>query len=263
MHIHRRHSSLGFGMPVLVAIVLLVSACAANAQSVISPVPNAIVTKYKLDTRWYKKYVDAWGVPVLGSGNIADATLLRARAQLGTLLWTYPYWPVPALDARRVRVVMVARSERMSSIPEVYAAYGTSLDDRYWAGMGATTSLPLSVGTEANLMDNYGGENVYVHEFGHTVMDMALAPIDPDFTVQLNGAYNNALSRGLWRNTYARTDTKEYWAEGLQSYFNVNREGPVGGDGVHNNVNTRTELRYYDRPLHDLLDRVYRGSSLP
>jgi len=230
---------------------------------VISPVPSHIVAKYNLDTRWYNKYVDAWGVPVLGSSSVENATLLRARAQLGTLLWTYPYWPVPALDARMVRVVLVARNERMSSIPEVYAAFGTSLDTRYWAGMGATTSLPLSVGTEANLMDNYGGENVFAHEFGHTVMDMALVHIDSTFSSRLNNAYSAAMWRGLWRNTYASTDRKEYWAEGLQSYFNVNREGPAGGDGVHNSVNTRMELMNYDRPLYDLLNRVYRGSSLP
>lgn len=250
-------------MEVLFVATLLLGAGTAKAQSVISPVPNEIVTRYNLDTRWYTKYVDAWGVPVLGSGNIQDATLLRARSQLGTLLWTYPYWPVPALNARNVRVVLVSRNERMSSIPEVYAAYGTALDDRYWAGMGATTTLPLSVGTEANLMDNYGNENVFAHEFGHTVMDMALVHIDPSFSSQLNNTYTAAIRRGLWRNTYASSDQKEYWAEGLQSYFNVNREGPVSGDGVHNNVNTRTELFYYDRPLYDLLYRVYRDKVLP
>lgn len=261
MRFYRQLISSGFFVGVLFATMLLLSAGAARAQSVISPVPNSIVTRYNLDTRWYTKYVDAWGVPMLGSGNVEDATLLRARAQLETLLWTHPYWPVPALDARKVRVVLVARNERMSSIPEVYAAFGTSLDDRYWAGMGATPSLPLSVGTEANLMDNYGAENVFVHEFGHTVMEMALVDIDPSFSSQLNNAYN--VSNGLWRNTYASVNRNEYWAEGLQSYFNVNREGPVGGDGVHNNVNTRTELKSYDRPLYDLLNRVYRGSSLP
>jgi hypothetical protein len=263
MSVHQRKTAYDRCLGVLFAAALLLSAGTAMAQSVISPVPGDIVAKYNLDTRWYTKYIDAWGVPVLGSGNLEDATLLRARSQLGTLLWTYPYWPVPALNTRKVRVVLVARSERMSSIPEVYAAYGTSLDERYWAGMGATASLPLSVGTEANLMDNYGSENVFAHEFGHTVMEMALAYIDPNFSSQLNTAYTAAMRRNLWRNTYASSDQKEYWAEGLQSYFNVNREGPPGGDGVHNNVNTRAELVNYDRPLYDLLNRVYRDKNLP
>jgi len=259
MYMHARHTVLRF----LISVLLASGIGTATAQSVISPVPNDIVTKYNLDTRWYRKYIDAWGVPVLGSGNVSDATLVRARSQLGTLLWTYPYWPVPALNAQKVRVVMTARNEHMSSIPEVYAAYGATLDASHWAGMGATASLPLSVGTETNLMDNYGDENIFPHEFGHTVMDMALVSIDPDFSGQLSSAYSGAMQRGLWRNTYAGTNQSEYWAEGVQSYFSVNREGPGSGDGVHNHVNTRAELMYYDRPLYDLVDRVYRGANLP
>ncbi|KAB8163032.1 hypothetical protein FH609_003890 [Streptomyces sp. 3MP-14] len=241
----------------------------APAATVVSPVPREVVDRYQLDTRWYAKYVagptDASGrsIPVLGSAAIDDATLLRAAAELETLTRTWPYFPVQELDARNVRVVLTARSEKMSSIPEVYAIYGTSLDERYWAGMGATDALPLSVGTEANLIDNQGGENNFVHEFGHSVADMALRHIDPAFAGELESAYNQARAAGRWQNTYAATNTSEYWAEGVQSYFDVNREGPRGGDGVHNEINTRQELRGYDGPLFALLDRVYQGATLP
>lgn len=233
------------------------------AQSVVSPVPATIVSQYNLDTSWYAKYIDAWGVPILGSAALSDAALVAARDQLGTLLWTYPYWPVPELDSRNVRVVMIARSEDASDIPEFGAIYGTSQDHVYWAGFGATDALPISAGTEDNLLDNYGGENIFAHEFGHTVADMALRHIDPEFQSELYSAYNHALGTGLWSNTYADATVSEYWAEGVQSYFGVNREGPVGGDGVHNNINTRAELSSYDPQLFALLDRVYRGRSLP
>ncbi|MFD4636405.1 hypothetical protein ACFWN2_03755 [Lentzea sp. NPDC058436] len=242
----------------------------AVAASVQQPVPRAVVDRYRLDTRWYAKYVQGptdvntgQSIAVLGSASVADATLLKAALQLETMVRTYPYYPVPELDRRNVRVVVTARGEKMSSIPEVRAIYGTSLDERYWAGMGATDSLPLSVGTEANLVDNQGGENCYLHEFGHSVADMALRHIDPNFTRDLQTAYNRARSAGLWNNTYAASNTSEYWAEGVQSYFNANREGPRNGDGVHNNVNTRAELANYDQPLHALLERVYRGATMP
>lgn len=248
---------------VLVVLAYLIRPPMASAQTVASPVPSAIVNQYNLDTTWYAKYVDAWGVPVLGSSQVDDATLLRAREQLGTLLWTYPYWPVPALNAQDIRVVLVARNEQMSSIPEVSAAFGTTLDARYWGGFGATEFLPITAGTEANLMDNYGAENVYVHEFAHTLMDMALSSIDPDFTPELEAAYANAQANFLWANTYAISTIKEYWAEGVQSYFNINREGPAYGDGVHNNINTRAELQTYDPLLYQLVNRVYVGNTLP
>lgn len=249
--------------------VLVVLACLGGgpvgAQTVQSPVPSAIVQEYGLDTTFYKKYVDAWGIPVLGSANVGNAALQKAHAQLGTLLWTYPYWPVPELDQRKVRVVIMARTEDATDIPEFRAAFGTSpsYDTQYWGGFGATDYLPVSAGTEDNLIDGYGNENVFAHEFGHTIADMALRHIDPNFTSELTSAYNDARSTGKWINTYADDNVSEYWAEGVQSYFGVNRQGPVGGDGVHNHVDTRAELASYDPRLYALLHRVYQGRTLP
>ncbi|MFB8026697.1 hypothetical protein ACFQ6U_22645 [Streptomyces sp. NPDC056465] len=240
------------------------------AAAVQSPVPQSVVDRYRLDTRWYAKYVQGptdvntgASVAVLGSARISDATLLKAARQLEALTRTWPYYPVGELSRRNVRVVLTARGERMSSIPEVQAVWGTQLDDRYWGGMGASDSLPLSVGTEANLTDGQGRENVFVHEFGHSVADMSLRHIDPAYTRDLENAYNQARASGRWNNTYAATNTSEYWAEGVQSYFDVNYEGRPGGDGVHNEINTRGELQRYDRPLFDLLQRVYQGVPLP
>ena len=49
------------------------------------------------------------------------------------------------------------------------------------------------------------------------------------------------------------SNSREYWAEGVQAYFECDQEGPVGGNGVHNDVNTRIELESYDKELYDLL----------
>ncbi|MFC4066597.1 hypothetical protein [Actinoplanes subglobosus] len=227
------------------------------------PIPQHLIDRYGLDTRWYGRYLDAWGLPVLGPHHIRDATLARMRDQLGTLLRTQPYWPVHELDRRNVRLVVVARGERMSAIPDVRQRFGTELDERYRGGFGATDSFPLSVSAESNLMDGEGAENVFVHEFGHTLHLMSLRHIDPALTGELNSAYGAARRLGLWLNTYAASTVDEYFAEGIQTYFDVNRRGPVGGDGVHNHISTRAALRAYDRPLHALFERVYRGRTLP
>ncbi|MEV4134749.1 ricin-type beta-trefoil lectin domain protein [Dactylosporangium sp. NPDC049742] len=153
--------------------------------------------------------------------------LLKAARQANTLVQTYPTRAVAELNRRNVRIVMIARGERMSSIPEVFRDAGTSMDERYWAGMGG----PLTVGTEANLIDNQGGENVFIHEFGHTVDGWGLRYADPRFGPDLDAAYSRARSMGLWNNTHAGSNVGEYWAEGVQDYFDLNREGPPGGDG--------------------------------
>lgn len=257
-----RRSLLAAGATGLLATIAGASPALALSGSV-GPIPPSLVTKYSLDTRWYGKYVDAWGLPLFGPHHLQDETLVRMRNQLGTLLWTYPYWPVHELNRQNVRLVVVARGERMSAIPEVYQQFGTSMDDRYWAGFGATPSFPLSTCTESNVLDNHGRANLFVHEFGHTLHLMALQNIDPAMSPELSSAWSNARASGLWTNTYAGTDIKEYFAEGIQSYFGVNYPGPPGGDGVHNDINTRTKLQAYDRPLFNLFERIYRGAVLP
>ncbi|WP_328473273.1 hypothetical protein OHA21_12070 [Actinoplanes sp. NBC_00393] len=251
------------GLLIAAAAGVVAAATGASSAAAAGPIPAHLISRYRLDTRWYGRYVDAWGLPVFGPHHIQDATLQRMRDQLGTLLWTYPHWPVPELDRRNVRLVVVARGERMSAVPDVRQRFGTSLDDRYWGGFGATDSFPLSVSTESNVLDGQGGENVFVHEFGHTLHLMSLRYVDPGFTPELTSAWNAARRAGRWANTYAGSNIDEYFAEGIQSYFGVNHRGPAGGDGVHNDISNRVALQAYDRPLFTLLDRIYRGRTLP
>jgi alpha-glucosidase len=67
-----------------------------------------------------------------------------------------------------------------------------------------------------------------------------------------------AIKNGRWVNTYAETNIWEYWAEGVQSWFNVNAEvDNDGGDGKHNKVNTREELKVYDPGLYQILSEYF------
>ncbi|GAB4057125.1 hypothetical protein GCM10028775_59050 [Catellatospora paridis] len=54
--------------------------------------------------------------------------------------------------------------------------------------VGTATSFPLSLASESNVMDNQGAENVFVHEFGHTLHYMSLQHIDPAITPELANA---------------------------------------------------------------------------
>ena len=88
-----------------------------------------------------------------------------------------------------------------------------------------------------------------IHEFAHGIHLMALVKTDPGFADRLQAAYDQALKAGLWKGTYAATNVEEYWAEGVQSWFNCNRES----DNQHNHVNTRAELDAYDPSLAKLI----------
>lgn len=229
------------------------------AQTV-GALPGAVKTSYNITSPWYSKYIDANGIPVLGSAAVSDAALLKARLNVLRLLMTLPTSAKAKLIAQKVRVVIWARTEKASSIPEWFAKHGTGGDTTYWGGFGPIPDLLICGGTEANLIDNFGAENVFVHEFAHAIAEMALASIDANFTAQLNTAWNarTSVTPARWAGTYAATDTKEYWAEGVQSYFNVNR----AADAVHNGIDTRAELQAYDPLLYALISRVYGAGAL-
>lgn len=234
--------------------------CAAQA---IGPVPEAVRAEFGIVSPWYVKYVDADGIPVLGSADVSDAALLKARANAVVLMRTLPVSVTATLRGQHNRIVILGLSETVRDIPEYAAAFpGSERDAGYWGGFGATRDLPITAGTEANVLGNQNLENVFVHEFGHTVAELGLGAIDPEFQPQLDAAFARARRLGLWVRTYAGSGVTEYWAEGVQSYFDVNRRGPAGGDGVHNDVDMRFKLDTYDRALFDLLRRVYGDTRL-
>ena len=85
---------------------------------------------------------------------------------------------------------------------------------------------------------------------------MALREVDPSFEGRLESTFRSAQERGLWSDTYAATSVEEYWAEGVQDWFDANLES-IRPNGIHNHINTRKELRRYDPALYRLLDEVF------
>ena len=60
------------------------------------------------------------------------------------------------------------------------------------------------------------------------------------------------MALGLWRDTYAGSNPVEYWAEGVQSWFDANQQPQAG---IHNHVDTRAELKEYDPLLSTIIER--------
>ena len=83
-------------------------------------------------------------------------------------------------------------------------------------------------------------------------MLLGVDDVDSNFESQLQTAYDAATGAGLWRDTYASANRIEYYAEGVQSWFDANPDVSPP-DGTHNDINTRAELRAYDPPLAALI----------
>jgi ABC-type amino acid transport substrate-binding protein len=201
---------------------------------------------------FYTKYVDAGGIPVVGSSRASDYALREAAYIVNQMLAGRPDIR-SALLRGKLRVAVMAYNEFTTDIPE-----HSHLEPReYWnkraRGLGATPEVPVVSCAEENLLhypgDPYAVELILVHEFGHTIQELALNVLDPDFPRRLQECYDRAMKKGLWKGTYAATCASEYWAEGIQDWFDAN--GPP--DREHNQVNTREELRAYDPDLAELI----------
>ena len=76
------------------------------------------------------------------------------------------------------------------------------------------------------------------------------------FRAAVQAAYDDALANNLFENTYADDTVEEYWAEGVQTWFNTNLESDPP-NGLHNSIDTRAELESYDPALHGLISRIF------
>ncbi|HJX71498.1 MAG TPA: hypothetical protein VJ346_06085 [Bacteroidales bacterium] len=207
---------------------------------------------------FYKKYVDANGFPVIGSWRVPDKALLKARDIVIFMTDVLPYPVVTEMRNTGVRVGVMARYEGTTDIPEhKHLVNDTSINwDVRARGLGGDIELPLTTCAEENLLcyqiDKYHAEDILIHEFAHTIHLVGILQVDTAINSKLQHALNKALTAGKWENTYAGTNIFEYWAEGVQDWFNVNAEVPLP-DGKHNQINTRDELRAYDPGLYAIL----------
>jgi hypothetical protein len=213
---------------------------------------------------FYRKYVDAMGIPVVGSDEVSNAALIEAAYLVRCMLQNAP--DIAAEIARnRVRVAVMACSERTRQVPE-HSDLDAKFDKRA-RGLGATSARLASSCAEENLLgcrgDPYSLESIFVHEFAHTVHLLGLGGVGSAFDGVLRQTYDQAMEDKLWKDavqggqqvpTYASTNYEEYWAEGVQSYYACN--WPVPNE-THNGVNGRERLAEYDPRLCDLVAKTF------
>ncbi len=252
---------------------------ASFAQRMITTPPDSM----RLDT-FYKKYTDAFGIPITSSEKVPDDALLVARDIINFML-------LKRLDVREelvqhhARISIMSINEMETDLPEHRdwkkptkedprltpgerenydkpGGIASMTDKEYWnkraRGMGGL----LTDCAEENLLGyprtRYYGENILVHEFSHNIM-RALEQTDPALVAEVNSAYESAKAKGLYKGQYAINTVAEYWAEGTQWWFWSNIEfydGPT-------RIQTPDEFKAYDPALYNILSRVYYGHHIP
>jgi hypothetical protein len=214
---------------------------------------------------FYKKCVTTHGLLILGSDKVRDEALIGAAEIVNNMLKTVDP-RIPKAMSERIRCAIMAETEQTLDIPE-HSDLQKAFPDTDWnkraRGLGATTARPVVSGAEENILglkgDRYVGECIWAHEFAHSLFDQGVAVVFPEKVKELREAYNNAKTKKLWENTYAMTNPSEYWAEGVQSYFDCNRYSDPP-NGTHNHVNTREKLKEYDPTFYELINSIFKDN---
>jgi alpha-glucosidase len=241
---------------------------------------SGLPSRFELETRYsgfYTKYINIMGIPVLSSDEVCDCVLQKAAWIVHGTLSHLKHMELVLEQMRSwsARVSIMAEAEVTTDVPEHSDLTPPETWDAY-RGLGATQWRPASSGAEENVMcsrnDIYSGENILLHEFTHGIARTGFMFLDwngQDWDTYNGEVYESARAQGLWDNTYAGSNNIEYFAEGVQVWFNAQLEpqccsgsqDPTCNDGIHNCIDTRKKLKQYDPGLYQHLSGIWKADG--
>jgi hypothetical protein len=227
-----------------------------SARPEVTAPPDSFFEKVREPDReaarqFYKKYIDVKGMPVAAATEVADLSLQRTYEIVTHMLAGRPD-VLEAMVDRGMYLVIIGKDQVYTDLPENRNARNPDYLNERVRGTGG---FPTSFGEENLLslpIDRYDDESIAVHEFCHTI-DSTLRRIDSTWRDRKNDAYQNAVKKGLYKDTYAIGNSSEYFAEIAQAYFDCNRinnwnHGPIGG---------REQLKIYDPEGYELIRSAF------
>ena len=223
--------------------------CVGGVQAYPSSWPNAY---------YYQRYCrTSFGLSVVTDGIAPDSALERTAWTLDNMMATMDNYVANKMIEMGFRQAVMGRypSETVTSLPEY-----NYLDPNFWntrRGCGATAGNTVGCNAEEDVLcypdDLYPNMDITVHEFGHSLHWVGFAQIWPQFQTDLDACYLNAYTNNLWGTgyvgSYSMTNSDEYFANGLMTYFDV--QYPYDDQAPR----TRSELYQKDPMFADFIDR--------
>lgn len=215
---------------------------------------------------FYEQYIDVGGIPVVSSADVPDEALVSVARMLAEML-THNAGLRHDIANFPSHVAVLGQDEEIADIPEFGRVIAEHPDWGVFDGrtvaelraVGATTFLPVTVAAEENALcydeDTYL-EDISIHELAHTFLLVGLeGEAGPgELRARLEQALEDALAEGYWTGSYAASNADEYWAEGVQAWFDVGWS--VTG------VDTRTELETYDATLAEIIREIFGDAEI-
>ncbi len=236
-----------------------VAAEVIDAPPVIAPPESFFQSVREADRdvarKFYKKYIDVKGLPVVASAEVDDRALHGTYYVVTHMLAGRPD-VIQTMVSNGTRLIIIGKDQVYTDMPEYRNTRNAAYQNERVRGTGGFNVTSFG---EENLLclpiDRYDDESIGVHEFCHTI-DSALTRLDPTWRGRLRQTYQHAITNGLWKLSYAGSNQAEYWAEICQAYFDNYRfnnwnHGPIG---------TREQLKDYDPVGYELIRTTFNLS---
>ncbi|NQT86188.1 hypothetical protein HQ560_05445, partial [bacterium] len=242
------------------ACCLLWTCCGLAAE------PDQVGTPPKGLDPFYKQCVEVDGMLILGSDKVSQVALREVAYLARKMLANRPD-VLKRFGERKKNVSVMAHTEMQTDLPDCRGMAP------WWdyRARGLAGSV-ISCGEENALSfkgDPWQGENIFVHEFAHGIHGM-IGGMDKRFSARLKELYEKAKQSGRFRGYAIQGGVGEFWAEGVQAWFNCNgtlrpRSGggqpsfeALDGKGKHVcHIATREQVKRYAPDLARLIDESF------
>ena len=245
-------------------IVLCVSDKVTDLMDVSVPADKKWEVTY--EPHYTQEFTGKCGVKVRASKRVKADTLEKAAELVDIMLEKIPQ-VAAKLQERNVFLAIFGIGENAYDVPEHRMGY--LLATRPVEGFGGEVAsvsesnvIRMKYGRYATA---YPNESILAHEFGHSIHLSGINELeDQTLAEEVESSYKYASENGLFPNTYAISNSAEYFATLCTIWFNVMQEGADGTwDGVRGPVNTREELKVYDENGYKLMKKLFNEVSFP
>jgi len=245
--------------------------CCLGAETESAEQPSRAEALLKTLDPFYKQHVVADGLLIVGSEKVSPYALREVAYLARRMLVNRPDVMKKLGGTRKMYVCVMAYNEMQTDLPECRRM------EPWWdyraRGLAGGS---VSCGEENVLCfrgDPWQGENIFIHEFGHGLQGV-IGGIDEQFNARLAALYDKAEQSGRFRGYAIEGGIGEFWAEGVQAWFNCNGTirpkagggqssfevlGPQGEHVCH--IATRAQLKTHLPEYARLLDDSFRQNE--
>lgn len=234
------------------------------AGSIGSENVSAVPASFGIDG-YYRKFLNAGGVPIVSSNAVTDRTLRRARQIVLRMVKARPDILLSMIQYRAY-VAIVGQNETAATLPVVSDMMeGASGTLRSFAP--AIPSARVTLAAEENLLELAGdtaglGENTLIREFAKAMYTQGIVGTDASLTASIDARLAQARTLPIYAGSGAINDARSYWAESLLAYFGAKRS-VTSANVLGHEIRTRSELQSHDPGMHALLVAAVGEESMP